>query len=123
MKRLRPAVTHRALVGQVLARLRRSKGLSQGEVAASIGMSQSLVSRYERGHGSIRLEQIYHYATILVLPLSDVMRRIEQVYWHILKRGVVVLDDGEEARPNVGVLSTAALGDLVVSAFTAELRL
>lgn len=51
----------RALGDELVAR-RRSLGLSQTEVAARMGTSQSAVARLETGTGDIRLSTLQRYA-------------------------------------------------------------
>lgn len=45
-----------------LADRRVAEGLSQTEVAASMGTSQSAVARLESGHGDLRLSTLQRYA-------------------------------------------------------------
>jgi transcriptional regulator with XRE-family HTH domain len=61
-----------------LAAHRRALGLSQTEVAARMGTSQSAVARLEGGHGDARLSTVQRYAAALdhtvrfgVLPATD----------------------------------------------------
>jgi predicted transcriptional regulator len=51
-----------ALSGQLLS-LRRQMGLSQAEVAARMGTSQSAVARFEAGDLDVRLSTVVRYAT------------------------------------------------------------
>jgi predicted transcriptional regulator len=53
-----------ALSGQ-LTSLRRELGLSQVEVAARMGTSQSAVARFEAGDLDVRLSTVERYATAL----------------------------------------------------------
>lgn len=48
-----------------LAGHRRSRGLSQTEVAARMGTSQSAVARLEAGRGDLRLSTLQRYAAAL----------------------------------------------------------
>lgn len=48
-----------------LAEHRRAVGLSQTEVAARMGTSQSAVARLEAGHGDARLSTLQRYAAAL----------------------------------------------------------
>ena len=55
-------------VGGVVRRLaehRRTSGVSQTEVAARMGTSQSAVARLEAGHGDLRLSTLERYARAL----------------------------------------------------------
>jgi transcriptional regulator with XRE-family HTH domain len=48
-----------------LVRLRQQAGLSQTEVAARMGTSQSAVARLESGQGDLRLSSLERYAAAL----------------------------------------------------------
>jgi len=52
------------LSGQLVA-LRRDVGLSQAEVAARMGTSQSAVARFEAGDLDVRLSTVERYTTAL----------------------------------------------------------
>jgi predicted transcriptional regulator len=58
------AGARRALAAELVAR-RRELGLSQTEVAARMGTSQSAVARLEAGHGDVRLSTVERYAAAL----------------------------------------------------------
>jgi predicted transcriptional regulator len=61
-----------------LVEARREMGLSQTEVAARMGTSQSAVARLERGDGDVRLSTLQRYAAALErrvgFGLADVER-------------------------------------------------
>ncbi|WP_395109735.1 helix-turn-helix domain-containing protein [Actinomadura sp. SCN-SB] len=48
-----------------LVELRRASGLSQTEVAARMGTSQSAVARLEAGHGDVRASTLERYAAAI----------------------------------------------------------
>jgi ribosome-binding protein aMBF1 (putative translation factor) len=58
------AASRRALASELVAR-RRELGLSQTQVAARMGTSQSAVARLEAGHGDVRLSTVERYAAAL----------------------------------------------------------
>jgi len=58
------AASRRALAAELVAR-RRTLGLSQTQVAARMGTSQSAVARLEAGHGDVRLSTLERYAAAL----------------------------------------------------------
>ena len=60
----RMAAERRLLVGE-LAGLRRSAGLSQTEVAARMGTSQSAVARLESGDADVRASTLERYAAAI----------------------------------------------------------
>lgn len=55
---------HRALIEELVA-ARRAAGLSQTELAARMGTSQSAVARLERGDAESRLSTLQRYAAAL----------------------------------------------------------
>lgn len=63
------AERRRRLGGQLAAR-RLAAGLSQTEVAARMGTSQSAVARLEAGNGDARLSTVERYAQALALRLE-----------------------------------------------------
>jgi len=58
------AASRRALAEELVTR-RRELGLSQTQVAARMGTSQSAVARLETGRGDIRLSTLERYAAAL----------------------------------------------------------
>jgi transcriptional regulator with XRE-family HTH domain len=55
----------RSALGEELVSRRRQLGLSQTEVAARMGTSQSAVARLETGQGDVRLSTLERYAAAL----------------------------------------------------------
>ena len=58
------AERRRALADELVGR-RHALGLSQTEVAARMGTSQSAVARFESGSGDVRLSTVERYAAAL----------------------------------------------------------
>ena len=58
------AASRRALAAELVTR-RRTLGLSQTQVAARMGTSQSAVARIEAGHADVRLSTLERYAAAL----------------------------------------------------------
>ncbi|WP_207944728.1 helix-turn-helix domain-containing protein [Actinomadura rubrisoli] len=54
----------RQMIADLVA-LRKSDGLSQTEVAARMGTSQSAVARLESGHGDVRASTLERYAAAI----------------------------------------------------------
>lgn len=61
----------RARLGDVLAALRVSAGLSQAEVAARLGKPQSFVSKYESAERRVDLPDLEDIAIAIGVPLED----------------------------------------------------
>lgn len=73
------AERRRALSDELVAR-RRHLGLSQTEVAARMGTSQSAVARFESGQGDVRLSTLERYAAAVGWDLSWRMRAGDDRY-------------------------------------------
>ncbi len=61
------------LIGQ-LSELRRQRGLSQTEVAARMGTSQSALARLESGQADVRVSTLARYAAALDADLGFTVR-------------------------------------------------
>ena len=59
----------RRLVDELVTR-RRAKGLSQTEVAARMGTSQSAVARLEAGSGDLKVSTLERYAAAVGAPIA-----------------------------------------------------
>ena len=57
-----------------LAAIRRERGLSQTEVAARMGTSQSALARLESSHADVRLSTVMRYATALGVDVGFSVR-------------------------------------------------
>ena len=56
--------------GRILKQLRKERGLSQDELAAKLGTTKQVISRYENGQRMPRLSVVSEYARKLGVPLS-----------------------------------------------------
>ena len=63
------AERRRLLVGELVAR-RRAQGLSQTEVAARMGTSQSAVARLEASAGDLKVSTLERYAAAVGAPIA-----------------------------------------------------
>ena len=61
------------LIGR-LSELRRSRGLSQTEVAARMGTSQSALARLESGQADVRVSTLARYAAALDADIGFAVR-------------------------------------------------
>lgn len=57
-----------------LSELRRSRGLSQTEVAARMGTSQSALARLESGQADVRISTLSRYAAALDVDIGFAVR-------------------------------------------------
>ena len=61
----------RLLVAECVGAIRAHRGMSQGEVAGRLGISQSQLSRAERGHSALTVDQLGALAEIFDVSLQD----------------------------------------------------
>lgn len=75
-KRPKPISTHSnaETTGQRLARLRKERGFTQVEVAAKLGIIQSLVSDYETDRLRLPSDLAVRIATVLDVSTDDILR-------------------------------------------------
>ena len=60
-------------MGQRVARLRKAKGITQGQLAELLGVSQSVVSDYERGELRLHAEVIVQLSSILGVSADELL--------------------------------------------------
>ena len=70
-------ISSEARFGQVLREVRKSRGLTQEELAFRAGYSNTYIGLLERGKKSPSLRTIVSLATVLETPGSELLRRIE----------------------------------------------
>ncbi|MFJ5548007.1 helix-turn-helix domain-containing protein [Streptomyces sp. NPDC093225] len=92
--------------GQLVARLRREKGLSQADIAGD-GVSSSYVSRLESGHRAPTAQAVRHLSVRLDVPEDTFLARSPQLVPVLLAEGVAALEDGRTAAA-VTALTAAA---------------
>ena len=66
-----------AVIGARLAQLRKEKGITQGELAKLLAISQPMVSDYERGELRLHGELILHLTQILGVSADELLGREE----------------------------------------------
>lgn len=59
--------------GQRLRKIRKEKGLKQGELAQKVGIKQTLISRYEKGHNQPTLERIEWLCRALEVSATELL--------------------------------------------------
>jgi len=73
----RPTVTERAIAG-ILAAAYKRQGMSQGELGAAVGISQSQVSNILAGLKPMSMSEMLNMCEALGLAPSDVMKQAER---------------------------------------------
>ena len=60
-------------IGQRLSAIRKAKGLTQIDVANTLGITQTLISKYERGDLLLHGELIVEFAELLGVPTDEIL--------------------------------------------------
>lgn len=82
--------TYPAVIGAVLSGLRKSKGLSQTELANSVGLNVSTWSRIENGESALTAEQLAMAAETLSTMPSEILRIVEEKIIKLKERGIEI---------------------------------
>jgi len=100
--------TYPALVGNVVARLRKEQGLGQAEFAATVGLGQSTWSRVEKGQSALTVEQLARTAAALGLKPHELLRIVDGASERLAEQGIGTLLD------RIGANNMALLGAIPV---------
>lgn len=83
--------TFSAVLGVVLANLRKVKGIEQGEMARRMGVSQASYSRLESGKSSFSVDQLYLAAQALEIDGPELTHRLNNAVQQLNGNGVPVI--------------------------------
>tara|TARA_R100000789_G_scaffold100247_1_gene109436 strand:+ start:5576 stop:5953 length:378 start_codon:yes stop_codon:yes gene_type:complete len=83
--------TFSAVLGVVLANLRKVKGIEQGEMAMKMGVSQASYSRLESGKSSFSVDQLYLAAQALEIDGAELTQRLNNAVKQLNVNGVPVI--------------------------------
>jgi transcriptional regulator with XRE-family HTH domain len=123
---LRPVTTWPALVGRVLAELRKERGLTQEDIAAAVGVGQAAWSKIERGDSALTVEQLFAASQRMELAASEVLRIADLARRDAEEKGVEVELARHKGRDALGaglvLIAGAALGVLVLEAMKTRRR-
>lgn len=61
------------ILGKKIKRLRKSKGLTQDEVSALLGLSRASINNIENGRHRIQLHVLYGYSNLLETSIHDLL--------------------------------------------------
>lgn len=87
---------HYAVILALLREARREAGVSQGEVAARMGYSRTVISKLERGELRLDLLQLRQFCAAIGLSLLDFVQQVEA---ELVKQNVVAsADAGDRPR-------------------------
>ncbi|MGM4915139.1 helix-turn-helix domain-containing protein [Rhizobium sp. 768_B6_N1_8] len=68
-----------AVVGGNLARIRKTKGLSQSAIAEALGISFQQVQKYEKGSNRVSASVLYHLSQALSVSMDDFFKGAETI--------------------------------------------
>lgn len=127
MSEISSVTTSAAILGAVLARLRKDKNLTQEELGKAAGVGATTWSRIEQGSSQLSTEQLRAAAKALGVSSAFVLGKAEELEEEFKAKGIVVGDvhpkdwagvnSGgvlDALRPYLGVLGAAAAGPLLI---------
>lgn len=114
--------TYSAVLGVVLANIRKRKGVDQKEMADRMGLSQASYSRLEGGKSAFSVDQMFQAATALGISGDELNRQLSATIMHLDTNGVTVVPQlrgsttqaKDEAVGLGHVIVGAALGALLI---------
>ena len=109
-----PTVTYGAVVGQVIERLRASRGKTQDDLGAALGIGQSAYSRLEQGQTSMTLAQLRATAEFLASSPNLIIREADSLTVRLLAQGVVVKND-KDISPAAVLVGLGILAALIAA--------
>lgn len=123
MSNINLGATSAAVLGWVIASLRKSKGLKQSEMATKVGVGPSVWSRIEKGDSGLSIEQLRQVASALDVTAGRILEMAEAAEKELEKKGVEVSTSEKSAKNSsqdaptasgVGsVASAAAVGAMI----------
>lgn len=112
------------VIGTVISRLRRQKGLSQAHLADAVGVNQSTLSRIETGQSSLSVDQLGLAADALGVDASRILEWADEAAFDLRKRGIRV--ERERAGAPVGdglvLIALAAIVVVVIAVLASKAR-
>lgn len=117
-----PATTYPAIVGGVLAQMRTRQGLHQQDLARSIGITQSTLSRMEKGQSSISVEHLRLAAHHLNLAPSAIINHADQVEASMHSQGIEVtaMRNDENFNNAMVLIGAVALTAIITAAIVSS---
>jgi transcriptional regulator with XRE-family HTH domain len=109
------ATTYAAVVGQILARMRADRRMSQMAVATSLGVVQSVVSRVESGALPLTVDLLARWAALLQVRPGQVLDSAEAAVAALERQGVrvVLRRQKDDESGGLALIGAAAVGALI----------
>jgi transcriptional regulator with XRE-family HTH domain len=104
-----------ALVGGVLVKQRENRGLDQGSMAKSMGLSQSTWSRIERGESALTIDHLATSARILGIRPGEILTAADKVAdkFEEEKVSVNATRKAHNDTDKIALIGAAAIGAIV----------
>lgn len=114
--------TYSAVLGVVLASLRKERTIEQGDLAKLMGLSQASYSRLEGGKSSFSVDQMFQATLALDISGEELSQRLNNTVAQLQANGIEVVSqlrgNTTQARDEGGgmghLLIGAALGALLI---------
>jgi transcriptional regulator with XRE-family HTH domain len=100
--------TYPALVGNIIASLRKERGIGQAEFSAMVGVGQSTWSRIEKGQSALTVEQLAKAAQQLEMRPHQLLALVDGARDNLQAQGIGTLLD------RIGAGNMALLGSIPV---------
>jgi len=112
-----PATTYPAIVGRILVNLRKNNGIGQDELAEAIGITQSTLSRVERGESALTVDQLARAAKRLGDKASNILEMADDAVEELNSQGINVQYERARSGVDTGLvlIGAAALGALIAA--------
>jgi transcriptional regulator with XRE-family HTH domain len=88
-------------LGERIRRLRENEGISQGELAVSVGISRSAISQVESGERKIAAEELILFAKRFNVSMENLINPESEPRIDLPKKGTSVLSETNEIRISV----------------------
>lgn len=111
---MKAGTTYPVIIGNVIKQLRDQKGISQGEMAQVMGVSQAAWSKLENGKATLSTSQVARAADHLGTSANVVMQYADMAVDNFKSEGMAVTYDNKDAE-NSGLmlLGAAAIGAII----------
>lgn len=109
------ATTYQTIIGGIIAQQRKLVGLSQGELADKMEISQSAWSRVEKGLTNLSIEQLVKVANVLNTQPHVLVKMADDVKTRLLGQGVQVTEN-KTIHPGWLLLGAASLAAIIIAA-------
>lgn len=117
-------VSYPALIGAVISRIRKEKGMSQSDLAGAVEVGVSTWSRIESGESALSIEQLVTAADYLDVAPSSILQAVEERVASLRQKQVATVSARSQAQavatslgviPLVGASLVAAVGPIGIA--------